>query len=257
MISYIKVFGERNTGTNYFQKIIELNLDIKVLRGVVPKTILVITRNLLPKFLDEKIRDLYFHLTIRNNLGWKHSYIEKNLLKKNKVIPGKVCFITITKNPYSWLLSLYDRPYHQKMVQNRDFIGFLQSPWQTVGRENYFKNELQSPIDLWNMKNASYIDGLSGYSVLHLRYEDILENPAKIIGDIHKKFMIPLKQERFINFLESTKNDRMDHSDYREYYLLEKWKNHLTPNAIKVINKRISFELMTYFNYELIDPNRI
>lgn len=38
--SVLKLYGERNTGTNYLTKLIDLNLDIEQLHGVVPSYIM-------------------------------------------------------------------------------------------------------------------------------------------------------------------------------------------------------------------------
>ena len=70
----IKIYGERNTNTKFMRKLIDLNLDVEQLPGVVPPALRRALR-LVPRRANELIRDLYFVLTFRQNLGWKHSLV--------------------------------------------------------------------------------------------------------------------------------------------------------------------------------------
>jgi hypothetical protein len=153
-VPMVKIYGERNTGTNYLTKLMERNFLVKLLPGVVPKYV----TSLQKYFHDnESVRDLYFRFTFPKNLGWKHSLVKPvDHLQKYKITSTNLFFITLTKNPYSWLLSLYKKPYHSCIASYSDFDDFLIMPWGTVQRENsplYYKN----PIDLWNCKNRSYL----------------------------------------------------------------------------------------------------
>ena len=103
-INRVKIFGERNTGTNYLSKLIASNLLVKIKRGTVPK--------ISPFALNEFTKDLFFFLSKKCNLGWKHSYIDYDIALLKEVEEYKTAIITLTKNPYSFLLSLYKNPYH-------------------------------------------------------------------------------------------------------------------------------------------------
>lgn len=50
----IKTLGERNSGTNYLDDLIELNFRVRTLRGTIPKYL----DKLL--FSSERMRDLFF-----------------------------------------------------------------------------------------------------------------------------------------------------------------------------------------------------
>ncbi|MEM9164412.1 MAG: hypothetical protein AAGC54_15255, partial [Cyanobacteria bacterium P01_F01_bin.4] len=113
-----------------------LNLDVHELPGSVPKPIDTMRSR---PIIKETLKDLYFATTFRHNLGWKHAFVKANrVLKASDQLAIRPAFITITKNPYSWLLSLYKRPYHQykKKEHRPDFETFIASPWKTVGRED-------------------------------------------------------------------------------------------------------------------------
>ena len=237
----IKLYGERNSGTNYLSNLLALNLDIQQLRGVVPDCFGALQR-LLPG--REWLCDLYFSLTFPSNLGWKHARAEPLASQ-----PGcNVCFITITKNPYAWLLSMYRRPHHQYYRNKPDFETFLQSPWETVGRDNCGK-ALASPIALWNIKNRSYHQ-LREMNGLNLTVEGLLLAPEQTIDGISDHFAFPRKCGVFINYHTSTTESGKNFDDYRRYYLGEQWREELTEQNISIINRTLDRSLMEAFGYQ-------
>ena len=121
---YLKIFGERNTGTNYLQQLIKENLDVHLLPGSSPVWINKLQSHLFGK---NWLNDFYFSLTFKSNLGWKHRLLKLDDFTIDNV--KDVFFITLTKNPYSWLLSLYRRPYHHYNSKTQSFSEFLISPW--------------------------------------------------------------------------------------------------------------------------------
>ena len=248
MAKLIKVYGERNTNTNYMSKLIELNLNIKEIPGVVPPAILKMQK-ILPG--NELIRDMYFHLTYRKNLGWKHARVKSmDKLNNYKLVNSDLIFLTITKNPYSWLLSLYRRPYHQYYSKKPDFETFLRHPWRAIGRDNA-GSMLKSPIELWNIKNNSYLQ-LNDKNTINITTESIFENPDSIIDNISRQFQIKRKSDVFINFERSTKDKSKDTHFYRDYYLTEKWQDELTSDAIAIINETVDKKLMSHFGYSIL-----
>jgi hypothetical protein len=237
----IKLFGERNTGTKYLKRLIELNLDVRQMRDSMPRWIGRL-QNLLPDI--EYLRDLYFRLTWRINLGWKHGKV-----KLPAKIRPNIGFVTLSKNPYSWLLSLHKRPYHHHTPRT-DFETFLASSWQTVWRDNLEIAELPNPIMLWNIKNQSYLALAQQHPTILLRYEDLVNNPPGQIEHIATTFDLKRKTAQFVDFHESTKKDTgKDFSYYQDYYLNEKWRNKLSPRAINLINKSLDANIAEQFGY--------
>ena len=55
----VKIYGERNTGTNYLSRLIHLNLDVEELPGIAPKKIVQL-QNRLPG--REWVKDMYLSL---------------------------------------------------------------------------------------------------------------------------------------------------------------------------------------------------
>ncbi len=249
-IKYIKVYGERNTGTNYFNKLLSLNFDIKLLRGTVPSKL----NTFFSYFpFDEKLRDLYFLITDSKNLGWKHREIDHiNIIKKSDKLTNTL-FITISKNPYSFLLSLHKRPYHNKKSAILDFNVFIQQKWKSLKRESkqlFYANA----TDLWNKKNKSYLN-LQKFNCLNITYEDLVISPEKIMLEISKKINKPFKNKEFVNYESAIKipDQEKNYDYYKELYGKELWRNKLSDNSIKIINGNLDENLLKTFDYKKIE----
>lgn len=242
----IKIYGERNTGTRYLRRLLTVNLDAQLLRGDVPRRI----RRLAPG--SESLRDVYFRLTFKRNLGWKHQVaLAPSNLRNMQGFTDSVFFVTITKNPYAWLLSLYRRPYHYK-GSAASFEEFLVNPWLAVGRENA-GGGFANPIVMWNKKNTSYRNLCQGVPTVNLRYEDLLEDPERVVSGFALRFCIEPKSPHFVNYERSTKErDGKDFSYYRQYYLGEEWRGMLQPSQVSIINRYLDPELLAKFEYELL-----
>jgi len=245
----LKIYGERNTGTNYLTKLIRLNLSVVQLPGTIPKWVRSL-QNRLPG--SEWVRDVYFFGAYPRNLGWKHAAARAPDKLKNCLPGGPICFLTLTKNPYAWLLSLHRMPYHQKNSSAGDFQTFLKTPWETVRRENA-PRKLSSPVALWNLKNRSYLKLKAAAPTLNIRYEDLLENPAAVLGEISQTFSLGWKSSSFVNYEQPAKAHAKNNAFYRDYYLNEKWRAGLSPASVKLINRQLDAEVMQAFNYEWVE----
>jgi|TARA_B100001971_G_scaffold1486_1_gene1160 hypothetical protein len=249
MNKLIKIYAERNTGTAYLINIIQLNLRVALLRGVVPESI-----NILQKIIPGKewLRDLYFNLTYGSTLGWEHTTVKSSDELKEYPITknNNILFITIIKNPYSWALSLYRKPWHQYFSAKIKFEEFLQRRWVTVGRDNT-KKILDNPMELWNIKNNSYSQ-LKNFKSLNLKTEGILAKPETTIQKIHQILSIDKRCNQFKNYEKSTRDKTKDNNYYRDYYLNEKWKHELSKESISLINKSIDMTLMKQFDYKVL-----
>ena len=239
----VKIYGERNTGTNYLTKLVENNFKVDILKGKISDHSIFMYR--------EWTKDLYFSLTKNKNYGWKHSMISREFLKFYR---DNVVIITISKNPYSFLLSLFKRSYHYIGDKPHTFSEFIRSEWKLVKRDNICnKNSLANPIELWNIKNKSYISHLSNFdnSIL-LKYEDLLDNPSKVFNDISILLNQPLKND-FSNYENSTKGDNKNSDDYRKYYLNEEWRKEMIVKDIQYINRYLDHDVTSFFNYKILN----
>ena len=254
----IKIYGERNTGTRYIDELLRLNFHVAapgmanssslvLLRGVVPPSIRRLQEALPGRHF---VRDMYFVLD-RGSYGWKHSV-------PRPPSNAPAYFITVTKNPYSWLLSFYRRPYlrFHPAPDEASFESFLETPWQTFGRDNLRRATLPSPVDLWNIKNRAYLDLADRQRyVLTTTYEQIVSDPWAFVDAICGKFEIE-SAGRFVNANRSTKDAGRTFADYVDYYLNERWREQLTTHSVELINGRVDEELMRAFGYHLLVPQQ-
>lgn len=248
MKKLVKIYGERNTNTNYLSELIRLNLDLPELPGVVPANI----KRYQDKWPgDEWLRDLYFLSSYGRNLGWKHAAVDWQRLRRVELYKrNSVTVVTLTKNPYAWLLSLYNRPYHQYYGKKPTFSEFLTRPWKTVWREG-MPRWVESPVHLWNAKNASYLRDADEGRALHLRAEDTLVDPQLIIERIGQVSGVARVSE-FRNVMGSTKDGSKDFNYYRNYYLGESWRSGLYEQDIGAINERLDRGLMERYGYAFL-----
>ena len=243
MTTLIKIYGERNTGTNYVSELIALNLAVRQVPGIIPDGVRRI-HQMLPG--REWVRDLYFACTGWHNLGWKHGLAREGLPRRRGL-----ALVTITKNPYAWLLSLHRRPYHPTHPGALDFETFLATPWRTVGRDNMRRVTLESPIELWNAKNRSYLALAPGIT-LNATYERTIRDPQAFIDNVVDKFGARRLTASFRNHEVSTKDRTKDFGFYRDYYLNERWKDELTDTAIAAINRGLDRDLVSRFGYQVL-----
>lgn len=249
-IPLLKIYGERNTGSGYLTKIIEQNLHVNVIPGELPEIVLKQVMKLKGLVSEERIEEMYFNVLFYRNLGWKHMLVKNAKdLCKYAVCSRNLSFVTITKNPYSWLLSLHRNPYHHYHSRKQDFETFLTSTWKTLPQENA-PEEISSPVELWNIKNSSYIQLKDHLPTLNVKYETLISEPGQFLELLSKNFAYKWKVSRFKNQERSTKEKDKDLDFYRDYYLNEKWKEKLSHRSKSIINNQLDDNLMKYFNYQ-------
>lgn len=254
----IKIYGERNTGTNYLDHLIRLNLDAKTLRGKVPgfiRSLGITIQTKMPNlskeyFIFEMFEDVYFKMSSSYNLGWKHKLIIPQSIEEMKQYKNSLYVIILTRNPYSWLLSLHQNPYGPQSI-HASFEQFLTEPFKTLKRENH-PEPFENPIMLWNEKNKSYIQIKNCLPSIIVKFEDLLLDPESVVDFISGQFKIKRKDVDFKNKTESTKEKDKDFHYYQNYYLKEIWKEKLDKNSINVINHYLDENLLNYFDYKII-----
>lgn len=242
-IEYIKIIGERNSGTNYIEKIINENFHVNLLPGSMPR--------ILNKTLGyEFVRDYYFKKTQHKNLGWKHAMAPTNSFLESVGMKDNVGFIAIAKNPYAWLLSMFRRPYHLHTEQ-QTFDQFISSQCRTVSRERYTE-AFRNPMIMWNKKNKSYVD-LCDYGFgLIIPYESFLCAPAHWMTLIEKNFFLSRKSSDWVNLNNDVKGGGRSLEFYKDYYLNCRWVNALNLDQIYRINQSLDDRVMHEYGYQKI-----
>jgi len=254
---YAKVFGERNSGTNYVQQLIRQNFYCEPLLGDTQKAFYTYfskqETGIGGRYLGERIQDIEHGRILFSDFGWKHACPPVNVIRTSNHAKYTV-FIFVVKNPYFWIRSFHERSYHylgvKKPVQLSDF---MRSQWITVERDNLDCIRLSSPLDLWVRKSESYISfqrNLDLKSVM-VRYEDFLTEFDEAMGRL-SRFMVR-RGEKYKNVDASTKKDLQTYDDYRKKYSEEKIRTFLSDDDIQFVNNRIPRDLFSSLGYSRID----
>ena len=230
----LKIYGERNTGTNYVSQLLQMNLDVQLLPGTAPRAC-----------QTEADKDAFFAATYADNLGWKHGTApDRSILDDPRY--ADVRFVTVTKNLYPWLISFFRRPYHCPNA-SRDFSEFIRSPVPSVERER-IPAPLANPILLWNAKCASYLR-LPESRRLHARYETVLGDPRQFVEMVAHRFGLGKSPIFFTNVTRSTKRVTQQFPDYQRFYLGEHWKRAFSPEDLAYVGEYLDIELMNQLGY--------
>ncbi|HID34407.1 MAG TPA: hypothetical protein EYP25_07535 [Anaerolineae bacterium] len=247
----IKLYGERNCGTNYLEQLIRRNLTATLLPGTAPAWLRRRFRH-HPR-LREQVIDAYFFMTFGRNLGWKHMLAPDVARLERSIRPlGQTYFLFLVKNPYAWLLSLHRHPYHHPHPAG-DFDAFIRAAWPTLGRENHARRPFLNPVVMWNLKNASYLRLAREAGGQIVRYEDLVADPDAVIHAIARAGGIKRKSDIFVNVEDSVKGEEnRDFAFYRAYYLEERWRAELSSSAIQFINQHLDKTLLGDLRYHML-----
>ncbi len=255
----VKIYGERNTGTNYLTELLNSNAPVTVLEGRAPRRhpALILTRNirkLAPGFgrgLHEATLDYFFSKRFNKTLGWKH--MSPSPARIGPEALAEVRFLMVTKNPYSWALSLFKKPYH---VGGRDahFEDFLSRKLPVMEtRENTGPDPL-TPIEAWNHKMRGYLalKDAARFATI-IRYEDFLQDEFAALNQAAKSIDLPLS-DTFVNVTKGVKRSDKGktQSFYIDYYLNERWREKLSKEAIEKINATLDQELVADLGYRIV-----
>lgn len=189
-IDYIQIYGERNSGTNYVEQILQHNLEGGIQVGF--------------------------------KYGWKHGFIDlDNILKFDT---RSTLFLFVTKDPYSWLVSMNNKPHHAPHLYNLNFSEFIRSEWCSyngMGYEQRALDLINNPLrkdeemmherhpetgerirnlpELRNLKNASFLSlKKEVHNFYHIRYEDILENPSDLLERLSQNYTLRFRSDVYI-----------------------------------------------------------
>ena len=240
----LKVYGERNSGTRYLERLVAANLRVRLLRGEAPRLVTWLGPD------SESMRDLYFRLTVRHNLGWKHRLPPAAAELARPGSAGATArFLTLVKNPYSWVLSLLKRPY--SATRNYPSLEELVTqPWATVGRE-CAPDSFPDAVAMWNAKAAANLALPAGRTV-NLRYEDLVADPEAVVYGLAQLLGLERRSEAFWNEQSSTKRSGQTFDDYRSYYLEGRWRGRLDDHQVRMISERLDPTVMAACRYEIL-----
>lgn len=210
-IKYIQIFGERCSGTNFLQKLIEYNIP---------------------------------EIEITWKYGWKHFpcwfypfWLEKFNLsfttqQKTLCDNEEVLFIIIFRNPLDWLRSLFLKPHHvSKQINTVNFSKFIRNKWfaDGFGKNNQYLNNLNNTIEL-NPENCEFFNNIIELrnkrienmlkikelvnNVYYINYETLNENPQEVLEEISFLFQLKLNQFRSVDTYKGEKSKKFEKTVY-------------------------------------------
>jgi hypothetical protein len=174
MLKYFTIYGERCSGTNFLEKAIEENFDLKIT-------------------WDYDFKHWFGHYQFKNN--------EKE---------DETLFLGIIRNPITWIDSFFKNPYHLPLSNKKNIKYFLFNEWCSfddddthneimLDRNIITKKRYKNIFDLRYIKNIYLINVMpkNVKNYLLIRYEDLYDYYDLILGYIEKKFNLKRKNTDF------------------------------------------------------------
>jgi hypothetical protein len=277
----IKIFGERNTGTNFLSEAIEKNFKVDLLKPTdavsvktagynnfknaqlytntnkslkIKKSNVLgrkkVIQSLIKSFATNKLLDSMRVDNANIDFGWKHGCLN---LEKLGEIPrfGETLFVALIRNPWKFCESLFRKPYNiiPGRIAAPNFSDFIRTPILLNTRDNAPPGQLiiSNPIELWNIKVSSYFQSweLSRGQVSIFFYEEILLNP-QVLKDRLQSFGITSISEDILLPELDVKN-KNTHRTLTDFVSLAKSYdplNSMTVDDAKFIHSALSNKLI-------------
>lgn len=255
---FVKVFGERNTGTRALIKMLTSQPHVGLrpqgasrapetseLHAVIEATYSGRWRKIYRDALLDTAQ-----VAACPTKTWKHAApVWDAAFTENK---AHVVFCI--RNPYSWVLSLANRPYHQRGPKPKSLLEFVTQPWLTLGRDNTAPI-LRSPMALWNLKLASYGTFVKRANVptATMKFEHFVGDPVTEVTKLLTDFDI--RYENIKKIGTSTKGSTRTQTEIAAYYRAERWKDDLTEDLVQAINRFTDWRVAEKYGYEKLNPS--
>lgn len=225
-IEYIKIHGLQRTGTNYVAKLINDNIE---------KT-----------------------ETMVNVGGWKHGHYCAPW-----TLGREVHVLTIAKNPYAWLFSLFrywKTGNTGPDLSNTSFDEFVRN--KAVFEEaagTPFLLRAANPVQHWNDMNFHWLSiHMNEKLSFVIPYESFLSNPKEVIVNICGALGLSLKEEKFVDCDkkcepagETTKLSK-DQWEDKQYYVDERYMKQYTQDLLDFVNDELDISVMQTIGYRLV-----
>lgn len=249
----VKIFGERNTSTNAMKKLILANSTCRTLPAVareLPQTQALNFKMMPPKTAGIAAQEAFIDKMFegrRPRQSWKHAATNFEDVSDFE----NTFTILMTRDPASWLLSFRRRPYHILQPMPEELSKFVTYKWQTVARDRLNKAVI-TPASLWNRKMSSYVDFLeklkaAGHAHMVVSFEDFAMDQAAVFKKLRPHLQDTSDKVTLIE--NSTKDSSKDREYYRRYYGNKEWLKKIEPEALKVINANIDWDIAAKFGY--------
>jgi hypothetical protein len=256
-IRQLKIFGERNTGTNAVALLIEQNIGKIICPSMRDFVKDWPAREALTKEFEEPYRHFIHHALVDDIFSQAPTeYKQKHTAPEYSQSFAKngIGVVFLIKNPYSWVLSMYNRPYGLLLPKPDNFSRFLRNPWLGLRRDNV-PSVLSCLLDLWNRKLAAYccfaeFAKRDCLPLLFLKFEEFVADQLEALSKIRSVFGFP--GDSAVVITASTKDPGLDWNYYREYYCGEAWRAAFSAEDLEFCATAINWDLAARFGYEKI-----
>ena len=249
----IKVFGERNTGTNALIRMLQQNSKTRFYPGTrvelsqsTSRELELIRKFRLGSSRKERAIDRVFQG--RSLLErWKHSATYVSHAEVSDL--PETLFIFTVREPLSWLVGLYKKPYHILTARPENLESFATTRWRTVGREN-LQSASYYPLDLFEEKLKSYLHLMSYLEDFNLpfkiiKFENFVTDQEATFWELYEFLDEPTCNFGELN--ESTKDSRKNARFYANYYTNGLWKADFP--ELDDLKMTVSKDLLSSFGY--------
>ena len=255
---FTKVYGARNTGATYLEKLVNKNFATDLLRGdfgVGKRVMRLVLQQYKPRLRPQensKLQDQYHERILYSDFGLKHAAPPVDVIRAAPHA-NNTLFLLITKHPVFFLSSLHNRPANPLLQEEElDFDRFLMSKWPVSPRDNVGPSPVDSPIELWNAKMREYVRLMQvAENVIHIRYEDILADFEGQMDRISE--YIPKITAGYGPIRRSVKaSDNLRLEDYQRKYKYHKIKTDYKKRDLEYIYRKVDGEVMTALGYRKV-----
>ncbi|MEM7438756.1 MAG: hypothetical protein AAF393_04090 [Pseudomonadota bacterium] len=255
---FTKIYGERNTGATYLEKLVNKNFATDLLRGdfgVDKRVLRLVLQQHKPKLRPaeaSRLQDKYHERILYSDFGLKHAAPPVDVIRAAPHTENTL-FLLITKHPVFFLSSLHHRPENAMFTEeDLSFEQFLMAPWPVADRDNVGDRALDSPIHLWNEKMRAYVDLMAvADNVIHIRYEDLLSDFKETMDKIAE--YIPAIGGSFGQVRRSVKaSDNLRFEDYARKYKYHKLKSDYKKRDLDFIYRKVDDAVMDALGYRKV-----
>lgn len=201
--------------------------------------------NYLTYLLKENIEDVK---VLVNEGGWKHGHY----------VESSAHHVIVTKNPYSWLVSVYEYwssgnkigpdlrgvPFGE-FIHNRVYVEAQKGVPYLIRASN--------PVQHWNNMNFHWLS-VQTKSLFVAKYEQLLSEPQACVQRIASAFHGKLRA----TFVACDKTTIPADEDPKlsedvwgkaKYYKEEQYLSYFTPELFKFVNEELDLDVMVSLNY--------
>lgn len=214
---YIKLFGERNSGTMFLFRLLQKNIT------------------------NTKPLSNYY----KGGTGWKHGKPNLKLLKKYD--KNNLLLVCIVRELKSWLNSMHHRPYHIKKIKN--FNKFITRSTINIDKRKdhdtrvYAHEKNQNLFQLRYSKYLEYNKLFEGYNVVLVNLTYLQKNYETFLNKICQEFSLK-RRPKLVTIDHHTKTKNKTQNDrYKKHSISTETAARHIKQAIEGEINRLTFKI--------------